>query len=178
MSNLSDGKKSFPWLQAGIVVLILVVVSGIYFYKNSAAADQANTLSQTNAITQSDKGLEQKPAATDTSTEEQSSEQNSQEAKDALPKLVDLGSTTCIPCQEMAPILAELQNEYKGKVDVEVVDVYEDADKTMEYNEKHPIRVIPTQILFDTSGNEVWSHEGSLSKEDLIQVFKEKVGVI
>ena len=65
-----------------------------------------------------------------------------------MPKLVDLGSNTCIPCQEMAPILEELKKEYADKVIVEVVDVYEDQEKTMEYNTKHPLAVIPTQNLF------------------------------
>ena len=39
-------------------------------------------------------------------------------AKSGLPRLVDLGSTTCIPCKEMAPILEELKTEFEGKVDV------------------------------------------------------------
>ncbi len=41
----------------------------------------------------------------------------------ALPRLVDLGSTTCIPCKEMAPILDELKTELKGKVEVEFINV-------------------------------------------------------
>lgn len=98
-------------------------------------------------------------------------------AETNLPKLVDLGSDTCIPCQEMAPILEALKKEYEGIIDVEVVDVYEDQEKTDEYYAIHPLYVIPTQILFDENGNEVWSHEGSLSKDELIKIFSETLGI-
>ncbi len=192
MPNLSDDKMKFPWLKVGIVALILIIVSGIYVLKNSAAADKGNKIAPINTTIQSNKVLEQKTTDSNTSTEKpsseqtssvkpteqtSSSEQKSQEAKKALPKLVDLGSDTCIPCKEMGPILEELKNEYKDKVEVEVVDFYKDRAKALEYHAKHPIRVIPTQILYDASGKEVWSNEGSLAKEELIIVFKEKVGV-
>ncbi|KPK50933.1 MAG: thioredoxin, partial [Thiotrichales bacterium SG8_50] len=41
-----------------------------------------------------------------------------------LPRLVDLGADKCIPCKMMAPILAELRQEYKGKFDVVFIDVW------------------------------------------------------
>ena len=41
-----------------------------------------------------------------------------------LPRLVDLGSTTCIPCKMMAPVLEELK-EYAGGCEVEFIDVKE-----------------------------------------------------
>lgn len=149
MSNSPNGKNKFPWLKISISALMLIIVTGIYIYKNSTYANENTS----------------------------STPQNSTEAKKALPKLVDLGASTCIPCKEMAPILADLKKDYKGIVDVEVVDVYKDNEKANEYNAKHPIRVIPTQILFDANGKEVWSHEGSLPKVELIQIFKEKVGI-
>ncbi len=36
-----------------------------------------------------------------------------------VPRLVDLGSVTCIPCKMMAPILEELKKEYAGRLSVE-----------------------------------------------------------
>jgi len=191
MSNLSNNKKSFPWLQISIVALILISIIGIYVFKNSTAANKNNKITQ-NGSTQSNEVLEQKLADSNTGTEKQlpeqasstkpsgnitSSEQTSPEAKKALPKLVDLGANTCIPCKEMAPILEELKKEYSGIVDVEVVDVYKDQKIAMEYNEKHAIRLIPTQILFDANGKEVWSNEGFIPKENIIKVFNEKLGI-
>ncbi len=80
-----------------------------------------------------------------------------------LPNLVDLGRNTCIPCKMMAPILEELKKEYEGRVIVEVIDLREDREAARKYR----IRVIPTQILFDANGNEVWRHEGYIPKEKL-----------
>ncbi|RPJ41497.1 MAG: thioredoxin, partial [Candidatus Latescibacterota bacterium] len=43
-----------------------------------------------------------------------------------IPRLVDLGSTTCVPCKMIAPILEELQTEYEGRFGVEVIDIKAD----------------------------------------------------
>jgi thioredoxin 1 len=86
-----------------------------------------------------------------------------------LPKLVDIGAGTCIPCKMMAPILEELKKEYAGKLVVEFVDVRENADAVGRYK----ITLIPTQIFFDASGKELFRHEGFMSKEDILAKWKE-----
>lgn len=90
-----------------------------------------------------------------------------------LPRLVDLGADKCIPCKKMAPILEQLREEYKGRLDVEVIDVWKNPNAGLPYR----IRVIPTQILYSREGKEVWRHEGFISKNDLKALFAEKVGV-
>ena len=90
-----------------------------------------------------------------------------------LPRLVDLGADKCIPCKKMAPILEQLREEYKGRLDVEFIDVWKNPGAGREYG----IRVIPTQILYDREGNEVWRHRGFISKENLKTVFSQKAGV-
>ncbi|MDO8835228.1 MAG: thioredoxin family protein, partial [Vicinamibacterales bacterium] len=35
-----------------------------------------------------------------------------------LPRLVDLGADSCIPCKAMAPFLVELRTEYAGRMQV------------------------------------------------------------
>ena len=90
-----------------------------------------------------------------------------------LPRLVDLGADTCVPCKKLAPILEELRREYVGRLSVEFIDVWKDPPA----KEPYKIRLIPTQILYDAEGRELWRHEGFISKEDLKALFKEKVGV-
>jgi thioredoxin 1 len=90
-------------------------------------------------------------------------------ASGRLPRLVDLGRGTCVPCKMMAPILEELKKEYEGCAVVEVIDLREHREAAREYG----IRVIPTQIFFDADGNEVWRHEGFLAKADMIAKFSE-----
>jgi thioredoxin 1 len=87
-----------------------------------------------------------------------------------LPRLVDIGAGTCIPCKMMAPILEELKKEYAGKLIVEFIDVREDADAVGRYK----IMLIPTQIFFDAAGTELFRHEGFMAKEDILAKWKER----
>ncbi|MEA4972462.1 hypothetical protein SDC9_121430 [bioreactor metagenome] len=65
-----------------------------------------------------------------------------------LPIIIDFGSDSCIPCQEMAPVLETINEEMQGKAIIKFVDVwkYEDAAKDF------PIQVIPTQVIYTADG--------------------------
>jgi thioredoxin 1 len=86
-----------------------------------------------------------------------------------LPRLVDLGADKCVPCKMMAPILEELKEQYKGKLDVVFLDVWKNPNVSKEYG----IKVIPTQIFYDATGKERFRHEGFISKEDILAKWKE-----
>ena len=90
-----------------------------------------------------------------------------------LPQLVDLGATKCIPCKMMAPILEDLKKEYRGRMDVDFIDVWSNPEKGKEYR----VRMIPTQIFFNAEGMEVFRHEGFFAREDILAKWKE-VGVV
>ena len=86
-----------------------------------------------------------------------------------LPRLLELGSVTCIPCKMMKPIIDELTTEYKGSMVVEFNDVW--ADESV--GKKYSIESIPTQIFFDADGKELFRHEGFFSKESIMAKWKE-----
>lgn len=86
-----------------------------------------------------------------------------------MPKLLELGSVTCVPCKMMAPILDEIERTYAGQIAVEFIDVAKNSDAGEEYN----IRIIPTQIFFASNGKELFRHEGFFSKEDIVAKWKE-----
>ncbi len=90
--------------------------------------------------------------------------------KARLPKLVELGSKTCIPCKAMAPILAELKREQAGKIDVEFLDVV----KNPKSGEKYKIRLIPTQVFLDASGKEFFRHEGFYPEKEILAAFRKQ----
>ena len=90
-------------------------------------------------------------------------------AASGLPRLVDLGSVSCIPCKMMAPILEGLKTEYAGRLQVEFIDVMRDPDAGTPYK----ISLIPTQVFFDAAGQERFRHEGFFSKEDILAKWKE-----
>jgi thioredoxin 1 len=77
--------------------------------------------------------------------------------------LVDLGAKSCIPCKMMAPILDELEKQYKGKAAVLFIDVSQDYDAAKRFG----IRAIPTQIFYDRKGREVSRHEGFADRKTL-----------
>lgn len=86
-----------------------------------------------------------------------------------LPRMVDLGSDKCAACKEMIPILAELKKELAGKAVIEFIDVWKEERAAEPFG----VRVIPTQVFFDTTGKEVWRHEGFLEKAEILAKLKE-----
>ena len=84
-----------------------------------------------------------------------------------LPKLLDFGRGTCIPCKKMAPILKELAEEYKGRVDIKIIEVHHEREMT----EANRVRLIPTQVFYDSNNKETFRHEGFMDKEAIKKVF-------
>ncbi len=89
--------------------------------------------------------------------------------KKTLPLLVDLGADKCMSCKMMVPVLDELEREYAGELTVQFIDVWKEPDAAKPYG----IRVIPTQIFFDEQGVEQFRHEGFISKEEILNKWKE-----
>jgi len=81
--------------------------------------------------------------------------------------LVDLGSTKCIPCKMMAPILAKLEKEYTGRASIIFIDVWEDKEEGRKFD----VKAIPTQIFYDQDGLEVYRHQGFMSEEAIVSQF-------
>jgi len=86
-----------------------------------------------------------------------------------IPRLVDLGAGKCIPCKAMAPILDQLGKDYAGKLQVEIIDVWQDRAAAEPYR----IGMIPTQIFYAADGRELSRHEGFMSREDILARWKE-----
>jgi len=79
-----------------------------------------------------------------------------------LPVFVDVGRTSCVPCQLMVPVLAELTKKYKGRVEV----VFVHMDEERDYSRELGVTMIPTQIYFDKDGKELARHIGYMPVEE------------
>ncbi len=81
-----------------------------------------------------------------------------------LVTMVDLGAKSCIPCRMMAPILEELEKEYKGKAAIIFIDVWQNEDEGKRFG----VQAIPTQIFYNKNGKEVSRHQGFMEKQAII----------
>ena len=116
-------------------------------------------------ISSADKPTDEVAATTDV----QDSPVANTEVAEKIPTLLDLGAKECVPCKMMAPILDELKADYAEKFNTVFIDVWEDSDQATKYG----IKSIPTQIFFDAGGNELFRHEGFMSKEDILAKWNE-----
>ena len=80
-----------------------------------------------------------------------------------MPSLVDFGSTGCVPCDMLAPILDTLREKYKEKLNVLFIHVGQEPILAGRYG----IQSIPVQIFFDKTGKEVFRHVGFFPQEQI-----------
>src|SRR5687767_10538681 len=85
-------------------------------------------------------------------------------AQSDLPVLVDFWAEWCGPCHTIAPSIAQLARDYKGRLRVVKVNVDDKPQVAAQYG----IRSIPTLILF--SNNKIVGRQtGALSQSQLKQ---------
>jgi thioredoxin len=84
-----------------------------------------------------------------------------------VPVLVDFWAEWCGPCKMIAPVIAEIAQEYSGKLKVCKMDV----DANTETAPKFGIRGIPTLMIFK-NGNAEATKVGALSKSQLSEFIE------
>ena len=84
-----------------------------------------------------------------------------------LPVLVDFWASWCGPCRMLSPVIAEIAEEYAGKVQVGKVNVDEQPNLANRYG----IASIPTVMLFK-NGEVVNTPLGYRPKNDLETMLK------
>ena len=113
-----------------VPALIVIVIAGIWIFKHSGSG---NSISPNN---NQDFVLETEAVDLDTLTAY------------GLPMIIDFGSDSCIPCQQMAPVLKTMNEEMQGKAIIKFVDVWKNTVAANGF----PIQVIPTQVLINADG--------------------------
>lgn len=145
---MPDRKKTF------IVLAVVVAALLVLAYKDNPTQRAAEEASQVTAVAD-DAGADDSDAA------------------EGLPRFVEVGAESCVPCKMMQPILDQLREEYEDDLEVVMADVHKDPELGRKYN----VRSIPTQIIYDTEGNEVFRHIGFWPKDEIDAKLKE-LGII
>jgi thioredoxin 1 len=86
-----------------------------------------------------------------------------------LPRLVDLGTTTCAPCKAMLVVIGELERSYADQLGVEFVNVQQQQEETAKYG----VKIIPTQVFLDPDGKELFRHAGFYGTEAIVAKWRE-----
>ncbi|MFC1649469.1 thioredoxin [Patescibacteria group bacterium] len=87
--------------------------------------------------------------------------------KSKIPVLVDFYADWCGPCKMAEPVLDELSDEYKDKVQIVKMNVDENTETPMKYG----VMSIPTTVMI-SGGEEVGRQIGFAGREGFENVIK------
>ena len=83
------------------------------------------------------------------------------------PHFVEVGSESCHSCKVMGKLLYKVTQKYPS-YNINFVNVKKERQAAYDLK----IRMIPTQLIFDKDGKEVYRHVGVLATDDLLELFK------
>jgi thioredoxin len=88
------------------------------------------------------------------------------------PAIIDFYADWCMPCKMVAPILEELSQDFKGKVDIYKVNTEEERELSAVFG----IQSIPS-LLFIPKDGQPQMAMGALPKATFIKAFKDVLKV-
>src|SRR5271163_834876 len=91
-------------------------------------------------------------------------------ASSAQPVMVDFWAEWCRPCHMLAPTVAEIAQDYAGKLKVTKLNVDEAMNSSARFN----IRGIPTLLLFK-DGQMVEQIVGAVPKEQIVKALERHI---
>lgn len=84
--------------------------------------------------------------------------------------LFEFHANGCISCRKMKKVLAGIQDTHSKQI--KVVTMNMTTPKGLQWGKFFGVVMIPTQIILDKSGKEIFRNTGFISKEDLLSRFE------
>ncbi len=82
---------------------------------------------------------------------------------------LEFGATSCSACKAMELVLDEVRNDFANKVNVVFMNVT--SSKGDKYADYFKVMMIPTQVVLNKEGQEIFRHTGYIDSKELEQVF-------
>jgi thioredoxin 1 len=95
--------------------------------------------------------------------------QSSTPTAKAQPTLYEFGAGYCASCKEMEKVMAELKASHGDQIQVRMIYAGKEDDLFKQYK----VMLIPTQVLLNAEGKEVFRHMGPLTKDQVLQKLRE-----
>jgi thiol-disulfide isomerase/thioredoxin len=83
---------------------------------------------------------------------------------------LEFGATGCSSCRMMEKVMQQVRTKYPSEIKVQFLNVLLPANQDMM--KYYGVAAIPTQVLLDISGQEVFRHTGYFSFDDLDKEFQ------
>ena len=83
---------------------------------------------------------------------------------------LEFGATGCVSCRKMEGVMEEVRRDFGERVNVRFMNVTQ--KEAQEWTKYFGVAMIPTQVILDNKGREIFRHTGFISAEDLRRVFK------
>lgn len=83
---------------------------------------------------------------------------------------LEFGAKGCSGCKHMEPILAVIKNEYTSKINVIFQNLL--TEQALKTCKAFGILMIPSQIILNRQGKEIFRHTGTIEKEELLIIMK------
>ncbi len=95
--------------------------------------------------------------------------------KNPKAKIIKFSSPMCSECKEAETELNKAMENYKDSVIIEEINVVENVGKGVNYNKnaikKFNVKLVPTIVFLNKSGDTVKVREGAMKADEIIEVL-------
>ena len=91
------------------------------------------------------------------------------------PEIIKFSSPMCYECQELEQVFEDVYPEYSGKISLKKVDVSQRDKATKALINEYQVKLVPTCIFKDKSGDTIRKIEGMIQPKILENYMREQL---